>query len=81
METSLSDNVHLDGGVTTRVVDRAGVDLGDRHFDELEIQSQKEKEEKFRKKEPSTNTTKGGRQVVAGSGLAGGGMRFTDGPK
>lgn len=37
VKTSLSDNVHLNGGVTTRVVDRAGVDLGDRHFDELGI--------------------------------------------
>ncbi len=35
VKTSLSDNVHLDGGVTTGVVDRAGVDLGDGHFDEL----------------------------------------------
>lgn len=31
VETGLGDNVDLDGGVSTRVVDVAGVDLGDRH--------------------------------------------------
>lgn len=31
MQTSLGDNVDLDGGVTARVVDGASVNLGDRH--------------------------------------------------
>lgn len=31
VEASLGDNVDLDGGVSTGVVDVAGVDLGDRH--------------------------------------------------
>lgn len=31
MEASLGDNVDLDGGVAARVVDGAGVDLGDGH--------------------------------------------------
>lgn len=33
VEAGLSDNVDLDGGVTTRVVDGASVDLGDSHPD------------------------------------------------
>lgn len=33
METGLSDNVNLDGWVSTRVVDLTSVDLGDRHND------------------------------------------------
>lgn len=33
VQASLGDNVDLDGGVATAVVDRAGVDLGDRHGD------------------------------------------------
>lgn len=33
VETSLSDNVNLDGWVSTRVVDLTSVDLGDRHND------------------------------------------------
>lgn len=36
VQTSLGDNVDLDGGVTTRVVDVAAVNLGDRHFAGLE---------------------------------------------
>lgn len=32
MEASLGDNVDLDGGVATRVVDGAGVNLSDRHL-------------------------------------------------
>ena len=39
MKTSLGDNVHLDGGVTARVVDRSSVDLGDRHDDKIETLS------------------------------------------
>lgn len=35
MKTSLGDNLDLDGGVTTRVVNRASVDLGDGHSVEL----------------------------------------------
>jgi len=31
VETGLGDNVDLDGGVSTGVVDVTGVDLGDRH--------------------------------------------------
>jgi hypothetical protein len=33
VETGLSDNVNLDGWVSTRVVDLTSVDLGDRHND------------------------------------------------
>ena len=33
MQTSLGDNVNLDGWVSTRVVDLTSVDLGDRHYD------------------------------------------------
>lgn len=33
METGLSDNVNLDGWVSTRVVDLTSVNLGDRHND------------------------------------------------
>lgn len=33
VETSLGDNVNLDGWVSTRVVDLTSVDLGDRHDD------------------------------------------------
>lgn len=31
VQTGLGDHVHLDGGVTTGVVDGAGVDLGNSH--------------------------------------------------
>lgn len=31
MEASLGDDINLDGGVTTGVVDGAGEDLGDSH--------------------------------------------------
>jgi hypothetical protein len=31
VETSLGDDINLDGGVTTRVVDRPSVDLGNCH--------------------------------------------------
>jgi hypothetical protein len=31
VKAGLGDNVNLDGGVTARVVDGAGVDLGDSH--------------------------------------------------
>jgi hypothetical protein len=44
------------------------------------MESEKERR-KNKKQESSTNITKGGRQTVAGSGLAGGGRLFTDGPK
>jgi hypothetical protein len=33
VQTSLGDNVDLDGGVTTGVVDGSGVDLGDSHLE------------------------------------------------
>jgi hypothetical protein len=33
VETGLGDDVDFDRGVTTRVVNRAGVDLGDGHCD------------------------------------------------
>ena len=33
MEAGLGDDVDLDGGVTARVVDGTGVDLGDGHFE------------------------------------------------
>lgn len=33
VEAALSDDVNLNGGVAARVVDRAGVDLGDGHLD------------------------------------------------
>ena len=36
---------------------------------------------KFSQEGMSTNMKEGGRQTGAGSGLAGGGMWFTDGPK
>jgi hypothetical protein len=32
MKTSLGDNIDLDSGITARIVDRPGVDLGDRHL-------------------------------------------------
>lgn len=32
VEASLGNEINLDGGVTTGVVDRAGVNLGDGHF-------------------------------------------------
>lgn len=35
VQTGLGDNVHLNGGVTARVVHGTSVDLGDRHSDEL----------------------------------------------
>jgi hypothetical protein len=35
MKTSLGDNVNLDSGVTTRVVDRTRVNFADRHFELL----------------------------------------------
>jgi hypothetical protein len=80
VKTGLGDDVNLDSGVTTRVVDGAGVDLGDGHCDELYVWSQR-KRGKIQKQESSTNIIKGGRQTVAGSGLAGRGRLFTDGPK
>ena len=51
MKAGLGDDVNLNGGVTARVVDGAGVDLGDRHDDELRDGSvdwggEKEREEK-----------------------------------
>lgn len=33
MKTGLGDNIHLNGGVTARVVDGASVNLGDRHVE------------------------------------------------
>lgn len=35
MQAGLGDNVHLNGGVTARVVHGTSVNLGDRHYDEL----------------------------------------------
>jgi hypothetical protein len=35
VEAGLGDNVDLDGGVSTGVVDVAGVNLGDRHIGDL----------------------------------------------
>lgn len=32
VQTGLGDEINLNGRVTARVVDRAGMDLGDRHF-------------------------------------------------
>jgi hypothetical protein len=51
VKAGLGDDVNLNGGVTARVVDGAGVDLGDRHDDELRDGSvdwggEKEREEK-----------------------------------
>lgn len=54
MEAGLGDNVDLDGGVTTRVVDGTSVNLGDRHdectevekiFSQLEEKRRREKRE------------------------------------
>jgi len=35
VEARLGDNVHLDGGVATGIVDVASVDLADGHFDQV----------------------------------------------
>lgn len=35
VQAGLGDNVHLNGGVTARVVHGTSVNLGDRHYDEL----------------------------------------------
>lgn len=58
MEAGLGDNVDLDGGVTTRVVDGTSVNFGDRHDECTEIEkifSQLEEKRRGKKEKRTEN--------------------------
>jgi hypothetical protein len=38
VETKFGDDVDLNGRVTTRIVDRTRVDLGDRHYEQVSVE-------------------------------------------
>lgn len=60
MKASLGDDINLDGGVTARVVDGAGVDLSDSHGDELDGSDQSTEEgEEEREERGRTGLIKG----------------------
>jgi hypothetical protein len=86
VQTSLSDNVHLNGGVTARVVHGTSVDLGDRHSDELMKRSvgwkSREKKGPQEVKEGWTADIERKSQLrCVGCVTSSGGLLFTDDPK
>lgn len=88
VQTSLSDNVHLNGGVTARVVHGTSVNLGDRHNEVMCLKdgwksvSWKKKEEEG-EEEKEENVLEKGDLMNGNAWLSRRrrGNRFTDDPK
>lgn len=80
MQTSLSDNVHLNGGVTARVVHGTSVNLGDRHNEVMclkdgrkSVSYQKEKKKRRREEREGEGARRGDLIKVMRGSQGGGG--------